>query len=302
MGAAISWVNHVTNGYASAPIMVQNMTSASVDSAYPIANMIDPDPSKVVRVNYVNSSGSNKAVILRKHVSAANDKTFNVLALLNVRLAVGQWSSVTFGIFTSDLITGAIYGNYVPADVVPIPGTTDRYNLFTVIAGGVSGRAECECTITTATDTNSYLEVGHFWAGPALVWEETTTGGVSGNWRHGVVDPSDVERTRGGALVASKLPHRRTLQCEFDSKTYAQAMGTPGTAGNLSYRQFMAEAGNSSPVLVLPRTPLNPASPTAEELHTLQAQSLYASFIGQHEIGHLGGNLFRSTGNFEEIR
>lgn len=299
MGAALAWNNSfnelgktITTSFNGV-----QMTSEVVDPAYPATNAVDPDPSKVTRVNYVRNAvggGSSQMRYIHNGGLVGGDRLARVLAVLNMRIPS---DCTNVALFARDAATGNIWSifNIGPSELVPKPGTTDRYDIYAV--GPASTLAGTLCvSLSLPPSTSGYWELGHVWMSDALIFDD----GVSGDWRLGNVDPSEVERTRGGALVATVIPHRRTLSVSMDSKTYAQAMGTPGTPANLSYRKFMADAGNSSPLVILPRTPL--LTPTTDELHALQTMGMYCSMVGTTDIGHAGGNLFRHTANFEEIR
>lgn len=273
------------------------MTSVLFDSAYPAANAANADPSKVSRVNYVRNGTGGGYLLAQWFFSTTlgNQKSARVIGAVNMRIPAAATSII---VRAYDYTGATVFDTtYAPANLVPIPGTTDRYNLFATAAANQS-IAGIGVLILLPASSQDYFELGHPWASLALDFDE----GAGPDWKLGVVDPSPFERARGGALVSTKLPSRRTLNASFTSRTYDAAMGTPGTAANLSYRQFMQEAGLSSPVVVLARTPLLAASPTTAELHALQTMGLYASYTGQPEIGHLGANVFRSTGIFEEIR
>lgn len=299
MGALLSWKNLVTRAGLSWTFAPAAIGTASFDPAFPAVNVLDPDPSKVMRMIYARDAAAGGyayftgdfAASTGDHVSA------RVLAFLNVRLPTDA-TTVSLRLYTHDFGSLQFILGILPANLVPIPGTTDRFNIIVDCGSLIASIGSFMFLIEVPINTSGYLEVGHVWIGDALVFAD----GVGPNWKLSIVDPSPVERARGGALVAQQMERRRKLSCEFDSKTYDIAMGTPGTAATLSYRQFMHEAGNSKPVIVATRTPLVAASPTTAELHYMQTQAMYASFTGQHEIGHLGANLFRSTGTFEEIR
>lgn len=300
MGAMIGWTNRFTeSGVAfTGTVAGSNVTAEAFDSAYPAANMANADPSKVTRINYVRNStaGGYSRGKADFSTTLAASKTARIISFMNVRLPSG---------FTQVLVLGQDYAGGVAlaaqtilaANLVPIPGTTDRYNIHVLYAAAAT-IASASLYVYLPVSTSGYWEIGHVWAGDVLEF----TDGANGDWKLSTVDPSLVERARGGALLATKLPHRRLLTCGFDSTTYAQAMGTAGSASTLSYRQFMSEVGVSSPCIVLPRTPVSAAAPTTDEQHYLQTMSVYAAFRGQTEIGHAGGNLFRANATFEEIR
>ncbi len=262
MSAAIGWINHLRNGYSAAPTLVHNMTTASVDAAYPLANVLTADPSRATRINYTNSSGGVRAIILRTAVSASNDKTFRLLAALDVRLPAGQWSSCYFGVFTADLLTGANYGTRVPADVVPIPGTVDRYNLYALTSADVTGRAVVEFVVTSATGTSGYVSVGHLWAGPALVFDAFDSG-----WKMGSIDPTRTKRGPSGTpAIGPRQPARNRLSIRRSLIDYLQAIGNSADPTGLTARRMIREAGSSAPVVAVMRD---------TNAHNLQTLSLY---------------------------
>ena len=288
MPAAISWTNHITNGYPAAPVLVSNMTSASVDAAYPIENYLTDDPSRVTRINYVNTSGADRVVILRKQISAANDKTIRVVAAMNVRLPAGAWNSLWFGLFNVAL-AGANYAAHSPAVVVPIPGTTDRYNVYAVLAADVPSLAYVEFAMQAPTGTNSYFEVGHVWAGPGLVLPD----GVDRDWKLTPVDPSEVERLRLGALVAQRLPTRQKFSAPVTRQAYSTALGTDGSPTALNFRSLFREAGLSAPVVIVPRS---------SSTHAAQVAGIYGALTKLADVSHQRGNRFAVELEAEEIR
>ena len=301
MAALIAWNNKVANFPASSTIYGSsgNLSVGTLDGSYPGTNVLDPDPSKFARFNYVRDAtvGGFMYAQINLAASAAFQVSARVYAFLNVRIP-STATDISVRCYTWNGAGIQHIMQVTPANLVLLPGTTDRYNIIIDMGTSVGNIGMMMLLVYVPVSTTDYVDIGHLWLSDALVFDD----GVGPLWKHGVVDPSPVERARGGAMVAQQLPRRRKLTCEFDSKTYAQAMGTAGSNSTLSYRHFMQEAGNSMPCIVIPRSPDNVSVHTATDHLHLGSTALYASFTGQHEIGHLGGNLFRSTGTFEEIR
>lgn len=286
MPAAVTWTNRFTNcPLVATPSNGGGYTSAAFDAAYPAINIINPDPSKVARMNFVRS-GSSTYVLPYFQFHASVQQTATAIAMLNVRLP----ASVTQVDLALHNAAGAsvFYVSYTAANLVPIPGTTNRYNLFGVLTVDTSALAVgllVYCPINTA----DYVEFGYVWAGRALLLPL----GVDSNWSLGFVDPSDVERSRGGALVANQLPRRRRLRAPITTRDYNTAHGTPGTASVLSLRQMSLEAGLSAPVIVIPRS---------DTQHALQVASIYGALTDLRDISHQGGDYYGTEITVEEIR
>lgn len=274
-------MNQITNGYPSAPEMIFDTTSASVDASFPLANMLDSDPTRVTRVNYANSSGALRSVVLRKRISAGSDKTLRVAAALNVRLPPGMWSSCLFASWGADLVTGiGGFGSVTPTVCVPVPGTVDRFNFFAYLAADFTAAAYVEFYVRSLTGSSGYFEIGHLWAGPALVWSD----GIDGNWKQLLVDDSVIERYPGGSWSTYSHPTHHGIELSRSLLTYEQAIGNSAAPTAPSLRSVLREVGTSKPVIMIPRT---------ASQHELQTLSVYGLIQGPlPSIDHQGANRY----------
>jgi hypothetical protein len=284
MSSALSWTNIVPASAISTFPAVGSFTVApAADPSYPLSNAADTDPSKVARVTFTSAAGSNSLAV---RATVAADATVRVVAALNVRLPAG--CTAAFQAFNLAGVSQETTTTIVAANLVPIPGTTDRYDIFGLFAANRSVNRP-QLNIGVPASTAGYVEVGHLWAGPSLVFSEGTDKG----WSLGGVDPSEVTRTRGGMLLSTRMPTRKKLSISFAGREYNPMMGTPGTASALSMRQFMLEAGVSSPVLAVHRS---------TDVHAIQVNSLYGSVTRMPQIDDAGGNKFGSKLEIEQIR
>lgn len=285
MSGALSWTNLFTI-YGDVPELQTSATSASVDSAYPVANMLDEDPSRVTRINYTNSTGSNATVLLRTQVSAANDAGIRVMALLNVRLASHV---VSCGVQVVNLAQSvALFSaSFSAASFVPIPGTQDRYNFYFIVPAGVGDGAYVDFIFTIPTGTVDYGEIGFMWAGPAIVWPN----GAGVEWSMDVEDRSTVERGNSGSYAAYRYNRLRVLSVTKRGMDYAEALGSAGST--LSIRDAMLSAGISAPVVVIS---------TDSDTHKAQTMSVYGLVDAWSALGHQGAYRFGIGARVKEIR
>lgn len=251
--------------------------TATFDPLKPGANLLDPNPSKVTRVNIV-ATGAGSLDIYPVWDSAANSKTVRVIAALNVRLPSSITDvaarTLTFGLATQNNAERA----YTAAERVPIPGTTDRYDLFFYLTAD-SSAAAAALNVAWAGAFTDYIEIGCLVAMKALVFPS----GVGREWNVQPIDESPVERSAGGAVSAFTLPTRQSVTFPLNNETYAQALGTANSPAVPSLRQVLRENGTSKPVIVLPRT---------SDEHALQVLGTYGHFTSIPSIDHAGGNYF----------
>lgn len=278
MPAALSYRNLIATRLSN-PSLSHNMTSASVDAAFPSTNQYDPDPSLVTRVNYVNSTGGDCVSFHRVQVSAANDAGIRVIAALNVRLA----PHVTRVLLqTTNLAQSANPGSVTidASSFVPRPGTTDRFDLFAVLSAAGGAAAYGELVVIVPPGNSGYYEVGHLWCGPALVWDE----GIDGNWKQLLLDDSVVERFPGGSWSAYGHPTHHGIELSRSLLTYDQAIGSSAAPTSASLRSVLREVGTSKPVIMIPRT---------ASQHEMQTLSVYGLIQGPlPSIDHQGGNRY----------
>jgi hypothetical protein len=291
MPAALSWTNHLHNTALAISASVAsslNMTAVAFDSAYPATNAYDSDPSKVARVTYTRNAVAGGYVFAYWSFATtlATQKAARILGLLNCRIPAAA-TLVTIKAYDY-LGAGVFEQSYAPADLVPKPGTTDRFDLYALHSADANV-ASLGLLVHVPVSTTDYVEIGEGWIGPALVLPD----GVDKDWSILPVDPSEVERLRLGALVANRLPTRRKLAAPITRQVYNTAMGTPGSAAALNFRALFLEAGLSAPVLALPRS---------SNLHVMQTAGVYGALTKLAEIKHQRASRFAIEIEVEEIR
>lgn len=287
MAAALSWTDRTASDADSVVAVAATsgaFTALTIDAAYPAANALTNDPSKVTQVDYTTPAGG--PFVLSVESNWTSDATVRVVAALNLRLpstAVG----VSFAVLSAAGATLETTTQVTLANLVPIPGTTDRYNAFAILTADRSAN-RLRLLVQVAASGTDYVEVGKLWAGPAIVW-----GGIGAEWEMGFVDPSTVARSRGGALAATRLPVRRTLSLTKRGLSYADALGTAGSASTLSLRQALQDAGISAPVVAISSN---------ADTHRLQVGSLFGAITEMPSINHIGAARFGTALRIEEIR
>lgn len=288
MPAALSWLNRAaaedTDGLAAVFVGTGSFSTLQFDSAYPASNCLDPDPSLVSRVDFVESAAGASAFVIRAEWPA--DRAVRALAFLNCRLpaAVSSVQARVINAASSILETTA---SITAAQRVPIPGTTDRFNLYFLLSQDRScNRAELR--ITLAASSSGYVEVGTMWAGPALVLPTTDS-----DWSSSSEDRSEVERGRGGALVAGRLPVLDEIDWPLTVLSYAQALGDPAAPTAPCIRSMRAEAGIGAPVLLIQRS---------DDVHAAQVLSAYAALTELPEIRHQSGDNYGTRIRARQIR
>lgn len=280
MGAALSRKNHLV---PTTPISLLGTAGGiGTDPAYPLANMLDPDPTRVGRWTYTLAGTSYPEA----DFGAAMPPT-RVVGAMNVRLDLAHVTSVALQLVSTggsqlQLIT------FNAADLVPIPDTTDRFNLCGITAVEQTTLQRLRLRVTTIA-ASGYAECGHLWAGPGLVFPE----GVDALWSIGYVDPTDVQRPPGGGFVSSPMPTRLKLNCPVAQRTYNEAMGTPGSAAFENMRNIIGSVGRSRPVVMVARS---------ADTHAMQTMSVYGLMSEIRDIGHQGGNNYATQFSVEQIR
>ena len=280
MPAALSRVNHFRP--TTAISLGSSLGGGAVDPAFPLSNILDPDPTKVGRFTYSVAG----AVYPEVNFGSALPPT-RVVGAMNVRADVTQVTSIAFQLISTtssqlQLITFNV------ADLVPIPGTTDRFNLYAISAIEHANMQSMRLRFTTPA-VAGYGECGYLWAGPGLVFPN----GVDALWSVGYVDPTDVQRPPSGGFVSSPMPTRLKLNCPVAQRTYNEAMGTPGSAAFENMRNIVGSVGRSRPVVMVARSADN---------HALQTMSVYGLMSEIRDIGHQGGNNYATQFSVEQIR
>lgn len=288
MPAAIAWGNFLTNASAVNLTEVGGayVSYAAADTAAPMLFALDPDPSKVCRINYTRDATVGGFVVAEWAFAStlALSGTARVLALENVRLPPGFTEVQLYA--RNYLNVQVAYETILAADLVPKPGTTDRYDVRMVIPAGVSC-AEVGVAVMLPPSTAGYIEVGHVWASDALVLD-----GTEENWTVVPVDGSDVERSKGGAHLADPFAVRDVFRAALPKLSEAQAFGSAASPTAPSIRRLQKEAGRNAPVLLLPRT---------SSQFWLQTSGVYGALRNVPTLRHVSAAEFESEVEVEEI-
>jgi hypothetical protein len=285
---ALSWTNKVlddADDTVSVGAAQGSFTTNSIDAGYPGTNAVDKDPSLVTRVNYQTSSSAPYESYLESNWTSNAD--VRVVAALNVRLA-SDVVGVRFAVLNAAGSTLETTSQITYANLVPIPGQTDRFDIFAILSATRSVNRLRFRVQVAASDTD-YYEVGHLWAGPAIVWDRSW----GADWVLSGVDASRVIRGDGGGYAAYRYPTRKTLTLSKRGMSYIDAMGTLGNSSALSLRQCMLEAGVSSPVVAIT---------SDANAHKAQVLSAYGLLTQMPSIDNQGANRFGVGLTVEQIR
>jgi hypothetical protein len=266
MSALLAWNNHFSEAgfFPVAALAGINVSSEAYDPAFPGKNALTPDPAKRTRVNFtrdaVAGGYSRVAWTFARSGYSADIRSTRLIAFINVRLPPECTQVAVFGQDHNGVVVTPIT-TILKADLVPRPGTTDRYDVYNVLSSAISiGNANLMMYVPPST--RGYWEVGHVWASNALVWPR----GVDNDWRMGVVDSSTVQRTPSGGVATFPTPARKTMSLSRKSMKYIDALGTPGNPSALSLRQMAFEVGTSEPVIAISNN---------KTAHKLQVMSTY---------------------------
>ncbi|MDQ3288655.1 MAG: hypothetical protein M3Q42_10435 [Pseudomonadota bacterium] len=284
---ALSWTNRVlldTNG-VSVGAAQGAFTANAIDAAYPATNATDPDPSLVTQVDYQTAAGAPYESYVEANWTSNLD--VRVVAALNVRLASAV-VGVRFAVLNAAGSTLETTTQIAYANLVAIPGSTDRFDIFAILSATRSvNRVRFQVQVPASSTDN--FEVGYLWAGPGIIWPS----GWGVDWSLSGVDASRVVRADGGGYSAYRYPTRKTLSLSKRGMSYVDAMGTLGNSGALSFRQCMLEAGVSSPVIAIS---------SDDDAHTAQTMSAYALISNMPSIDNLGAGKFGTGLVVEQIR
>lgn len=286
---ALSWVDHCQNDLDGVPALAGNggTSDLAFDPAYPGANVLTADVSQVAQIDYTRNTTANTDITVTCTFSASNDKTIRVLAALNVRLPsdVVQVTAQAKNAAGTVLETGT---TFTAAQLVLIPGQTDRYNLFWILSADRLG-ASAAFNFRFPISTTGYFEIGRLWAGPGIVWSK----GVGIDWSMKVIDASRVSRADGGGFSSYALPTRKQFSITKRGLAYIDAMGDPNAPAALNVRQAVFEAGTSEPIILIS---------TDADQHTAQVQSCYGSILPGVSLDHAGAQRYGTGMQVEEIR
>lgn len=293
MTAALSWSNRVVTAAASGVTAAKtsgstSFTSIAVDPAYPYANLVGTrgaQPYAVARVNYTTAASGTFELYIEVNWSTA--ATVRVVGVRNMRLP-GTVVGVRFEALNAAGSTLETTTQVLKAELEPIPGTTDRYDLAAVLAADRTA-ARLRLRVQLAAAETGYIDAGVLWAGPAVVWDAIDAG-----WTLGTVDDSEVVRSRGGSAAASASPTRARVTIPRSLLTYAEAIGDPAAPGAASVRRYLRESGTSSPVLVVLR---------AATAHAQQVLGIYGlNEAPLPDLADQGGDRYRVGLTVEELR
>lgn len=293
---AISWRDYCQDDTDGVPALNGNAGTSSLafDAAYPGANALTADPSQVARINYTRNGTANTDITVSCVFSASDTGTLRVLAALNVRLpsrvtAVVQVRASALNTSGATLETGT---TYLAADMVPVPGTTDRYNFFWILSTEQMG-ARADFLFRFNASTSGYFEIGRLWAGPAVVWPN----GAGMDWSLSGMDGSRVQRSDGGGYASYSYPVRTVMKLSKQAMSYLDSFGAESLDTTapvpLSIRNLMFEAGTSEPVIAIS---------TDADKHKAQVQSVYGLVTQMAELNNLGAGLYGTGMVVQQIR
>jgi hypothetical protein len=169
MGAAIAWGNHLSDPVQAVSASVSSssqMSSVAFDSSYPAANALDADPSKSARINYVRNStaGGYVLALWTFATTAAAQESARVVAAINCRIPPDA-TQVTVKAY--DYTGASVFEQtYLAAQLVPLPGTTDRYTLPAVHTAAANIGA-VGLVVYVPVSTAGYVEIPTLWGSPA---------------------------------------------------------------------------------------------------------------------------------------
>src|SRR5690606_11390732 len=129
------------------------------------------------------------------------------------------------------------------ASLIPIPGTTDRYNVFAILSATRSAN-RVRFRVQVSASATDYYELGLLWAGDGLVF----AAGLGIEWAWNAEDPSIVERNAGGGSISAyAYDSVDVLSITKKGLTNAVGMGAAGTLNSL--RHMLSVAGRHSPII-----------------------------------------------------
>lgn len=289
MSGALSWTNHNRAELDGIPALSGNLGTSALafDAAYPGTNMLTPDPSQVSRINFTRNATNNTDITVNCTFSASNDKPIRVIGLINCRFP----SNTTFvQCVARNTGGGALESTSAItfAQMVLQPRTTDRYDLFWILAAERLG-CRVDYNVRIPASNSGYFEIGHPWAGPALVWPN----GVGADWQMTGADSSIVSDGPGGGYSAYAYPVRKVLHLTKRGLQYVDALGDPAVPAALSLRQAIFEAGTSEPVIAISDD---------ETPHSAQVQSTYGRFREVPNLAHLSAGRYGTGLVVQQIR
>lgn len=145
--------------------------------------------------------------------------------------------------------------------------------------------------IPQSTDGPSTLVYGgHLWAGPLWI----PTDGVRSDWRVSIIDPGEMEVSRGGQGYARLRQRRRELQVTLTDMDFENAFGV-ADGSVLDLEQIGYYVGNTEPVIVLPRVRDETGEPPYPiDPHMIHRLGVYGHLREPIAIRHLEGDRYTS--------
>ncbi len=287
MSGALSWVNKVrddADGAVVAGSAAGSFTSNVIDSAYPGRNAVNPDPSLVTQVDYQTAGSAPYESYLEANWTS--NAPVRIVAAINVRLpstAVG----VRFQVINDAGTTLETTAQIPLASLIPIPGTTDRYNVYAVLSATRSVN-RLRFRVQVAASSTDYYEVGVLWAGDGLVFPN----GLGLDWSVGVDDQSIVDRGWSGGYASYPYQTLDVLSVGKRGLTEAEGLGAAGSVNSI--RHMLRVAGKHSPIVVI-----------SSDANAARAQlmSCYGLIEDAQGVGTLGrGDLFGTAMRVKQIR
>lgn len=286
MSGALSWVNKVlddADGSVAVGAAQGSFTANAIDSAYPGSNAVNPDPSLVTQVDYQTSSSAPYESYIEANWTS--DANVRVVAALNVRLA-STVVGVRFAVLNAAGTTLETTTQIPLASLIPIPGETDRYDVFAILSAERSvNRLRLQVQVP-ASSTDNY-EVGTLWAGDGLVFER----GLGAEWGYGVDDQSIVERQPSGGFAAYAYNTLDVLKISKRGLSQAEGMGEAGSVNSI--RHMLRVAGQHTPIIVIS---------TDETTAKAQAMSVYGLIEYAQGVGSLSRDLYGTAMRVRQIR
>lgn len=246
MVSAIAWNNQVrldADGVLAVSAAQGTFTTNAFNSGYPANNAINPDPAKASRVDYQTSTSAPYES--RVEANWTNNANVRVVAALNVRLA-STVVGVRFVVVNSAGTTLETTAQILKANLLPIPGTTDRFNVYAILSATRSvNRVRFQVQIP-ASSTDNY-EVGYLWASDALVLSENWGSG----WQWFLADSSLVTPRNDGYWSTYAFTKRHGLMLRRAHWPQIEAFGDPSNLATPSLAQILLECGMSSPIIAV---------------------------------------------------
>lgn len=286
MSGALSWVNKVrddADGAVSVGSAQGSFTSNAIDSAYPGRNAISPDPSLVTQVDYQTSSSAP----YESYVEAnwTSNAPARVVAALNVRLA-STVVGVRFALLNQAGTTLETTTQIPLASLIPIPGETDRYDIFAILSATRSVN-RLRFQVQVPASSTDYYEVGTLWAGDGLVFPR----GVGAEWGYTVEDQSIVEDQPSGGFAAYPYQTQDVVEIRKRGLTQAEGMGEAGSVNSI--RHMLRVAGRHTPIIVIS---------SDETTDKAQTMSVYGRIVDSQGVATLSRDLYGMAMRVRQIR